>query len=619
MGLLTVIAGALVLFGWCTHNPALIQINPAFAPMQYNTALCFLMSGLSIIAIASSSNFAGVVFALFPSVIGLLTLIEYIFNVNIGIDTIFNEYYIMVHVSHPGRMAPNTALCFFLIGISLLLRSSKAFVKPGFMIVNFLASVVLGIGTVALSGYAVGIVYTYGWGDYTRMAIHTSAMFVLLSAGTLAIIWSEKKAYQKKLSFWPPFIICIAALTFVICMQHVTFIAGVLMFLLLGWVVYLFQVLRKINAELEQRVAERTEEICKLSRAVEQSPVSVVITDIKGNIEYVNPKFLQITGFAAHEVIGKNPRILKSGEQSEDFYKNLWAVITSGGGWAGEFHNRRKDGSLYWEHASISPIRSAQGEINHFLAVKEDITERKQMEDALKKANKELKKIDQLKSDFVSTVSHEIRTPMAVIKEAVSQVFEGMHGEITGQQKKLLAVSIQNVDRLARIVNNLLDVSKIESGKTELKKESVDISDLAKAVVSNFSLQAKNKGLSIQTIFPKKEIKLFIDKDKIIQVFTNLIDNAIKFTEKGAVVVSVEGKKDVVECAIRDTGIGMSGADLPRVFGKFQQFSRVDGPGAKGTGLGLSIARGIIELHNGKIWAESEINKGAKFTFTLPK
>ena len=236
----------------------------------------------------------------------------------------------------------------------------------------------------------------------------------------------------------------------------------------------------------------------------------------------------------------------------------------------------------------------------------------------LEEKNNELKKLDQLKSDFISTVSHELRTPLSIVKEGISLVLERIPGDINEKQQKLLTVARDNIDRLARIINELLDISKIESGKTELKKGLVNLINLIEQIVLSFKPKADEKGVGIKTNFPKKEINIYADADKIIQVFTNLLANALKFTEKGHIEISAAEKKNEVECTVADTGIGMSKSDLPKVFDKFQQFERPAGGGEKGTGLGLSIARGIIEMHNGNIWVESELGKGTKFTFTLP-
>jgi len=362
------------------------------------------------------------------------------------------------------------------------------------------------------------------------------------------------------------------------------------------------------------------EELRKLSIAVEQSPVCVVITDLKGLIQYVNPKFVQITGYASEEAIGQNPRILKSDDQTADFYRNLWDTITAGHEWQGEFHNKKKNGEFYWESASISPIRNREGVITNFIAVKEDITERKRILEELKQKNTALEKLDQLKSDFVSMVSHELRTPLSITKEGISLVLDGVTGSINPKQSKILATSKNNIDRLARIINSLLDISKIESGRVELKKKTVDPMVLIKNVFAAFENQAKEKGLELRVNLPKEQrLDLYIDEDRIIQVFTNLIGNAIKFTERGHIDVSLAQKDEEAEFTVSDTGIGIAAEDLPNVFNKFLQFGRTAGAGEKGTGLGLSIAKGLVELHRGKIWVESEPGKGTKFIFTLPK
>jgi hypothetical protein len=183
----------------------------------------------------------------------------------------------------------------------------------------------------------------------------------------------------------------------------------------------------------------------------------------------------------------------------------------------------------------------------------------------------------------------------------------------------ILSTAKENMDRLGRLINDILGISKIEANKMEIKKECLNIVQLAESVASTFEMKVKEKGLDLRVRFPDQEIPVFADRDKIIQVFTNLINNAIKFTPSGCIEVSGRIDGDRVECRVTDTGMGISSEDLTRTFLKFQQFGRVPGAGEKGTGLGLSIAKGIVEMHHGKIWVESELNVGTKFIFTLPK
>jgi len=229
------------------------------------------------------------------------------------------------------------------------------------------------------------------------------------------------------------------------------------------------------------------------------------------------------------------------------------------------------------------------------------------------------KEIERLKTEFISTVSHELRTPLTTIRESVSQVLDGILGETTPQQREFLSICLNDIDRLTRIINDLLDISKIEANKVHITTETVDIIALAKSVSLFFTPRAKEKGLEIRADFSQETLDVYIDKDKIIQVFTNLLGNSLKFTEKGYIEMSVNNKQDSVECVIFDTGRGIAEEDLPKVFSKFQQFGRREGPGERGTGLGLAIAKGIVELHNGKIRVESKLNEWTKFTFVLPK
>ncbi|MFH0731520.1 MAG: ATP-binding protein [Candidatus Omnitrophota bacterium] len=276
-----------------------------------------------------------------------------------------------------------------------------------------------------------------------------------------------------------------------------------------------------------------------------------------------------------------------------------------------------------------------------------DITERKKAQEALEKAkkeleiqawglkktnegvkllykeleerNKRLQKLDQLKSDFISTVSHELRTPLSITKEGLNLILDKIAGDITQKQHEILTVSRDNIDRLARMINNLLDVSKIEAGKVELKKSLFNINNLISELAFTFEPKLKSKGLELKLSLTKDEINIFADADKITQTFTNLIYNAIKFTEKGFIEISAKEKENEVEFSVSDTGKGIAKEDLPKLFSKFEQFGRMHGSGDKGTGLGLSIAKSIVELHKGMIWAESTLGEGTKFIFTLPK
>lgn len=357
----------------------------------------------------------------------------------------------------------------------------------------------------------------------------------------------------------------------------------------------------------------------KLAVAVRQSADIVTITDKDGKIEYTNPAFEAQTGWTLEEARGKTPRILKSGQQDHNFYERLWQAILSGEVFRGILVNKKKDGQLYYSDKTITPIKDNQGRITNFISSDKDITTRKLAEEELLKLNRELLKLDQLKSGFINMSSHELRTPIAIIREGISQMLEGLHGELKPEQKYFLDKSFKNVNRLIKIVDNIFEVSELDSEKAFLEKEFLDMVKLARTAIAGLDQEIKGSGLEIRENFPRNKVELYADQKKIIRVLIELIRNALKFTEKGYVEIKIEDKDDKIEFSVKDSGKGIAEENLPKVFGKFQQFSRDFGPGERGTGLGLAIVRGIIELHKGKIWVESRLGEGSKFTFSLPK
>ncbi|MCE9615504.1 MAG: hypothetical protein K8T26_14630 [Lentisphaerae bacterium] len=231
---------------------------------------------------------------------------------------------------------------------------------------------------------------------------------------------------------------------------------------------------------------------------------------------------------------------------------------------------------------------------------------------------KERQHAEELKDEFVSTVSHELRTPLAITKEGIALLLDGIPGDVNDKQRKVLASAKGNIERLARIINDLLDISKIEAGKMEMAKDRVDFITLAEGVVRNFEPLARQKGLHLETRWDLDHREVLADQDRIIQVLTNLISNAIKFTLQGGVRVIAANHDRQLECVVEDTGVGLAKDEVGRVFEKFTQFGRTHGAGERGTGLGLAIAKQIVERHRGRIWVESAPGRGSRFIFTLP-
>lgn len=229
--------------------------------------------------------------------------------------------------------------------------------------------------------------------------------------------------------------------------------------------------------------------------------------------------------------------------------------------------------------------------------------------------------VETIKTEFIATVSHELRTPLTTMKEFVAILLDEIPGKINKEQKEYLSIVKSNIDRLARIIENLLDISQIEAQKMRLTMTWVNIVDLAENALNILKSKADAKHIELRTSFPAVIPEVYVDAEKIIQVFTNLMENAVKFTpENGKITFAIVDKGKAVECSVADTGTGIAPENIGRVFDRFQQFNRTPGPGAQGTGLGLAITKEFIKMHGGRIWVESGPGKeGSKFTLTIPK
>ena len=263
------------------------------------------------------------------------------------------------------------------------------------------------------------------------------------------------------------------------------------------------------------------------------------------------------------------------------------------------------------------PVRDKDGNVTGLFGLFWDITERKRLEETLREADA-LKVSTEIKSKFTSMVSHELRSPMTVIKEGINLILEGLVGNVTAQQKDILDTAKSNIDRLGRLINNVLDFQKIEAGKIELDIKEYNINKVVLETSREINLLAEEKGLGFTVNIDESMPGIKFDKDKIIQVLTNLLSNAIKFTEKGDIIVSTEREDNMAHIMVEDTGPGIQAEDMPKLFQTFEQLGGGLGKKRGGTGLGLAISKEIIQAHNGKIWAESQFGKGSTFHFVLP-
>lgn len=409
----------------------------------------------------------------------------------------------------------------------------------------------------------------------------------------------------------------------------------------------------------ERRKAE--EELRKLSRAVEQSPVSIVITNLEGQIEYVNPAFESTSGYNLEEVVGRGSKIIQSGETDDAEYREMWETIISGKEWHCEWLNKKKSGELFWEKISISPVYDDKGNITNFLAVKQDITESKEAEmeirdlnlnlelkieertsqladinESLLKEIEERKKIEieiinarneaeqanQAKSEFLSRMSHELRTPMNSIL-GFSQLLD--MGELNAGQKKGVGHIMRSGKHLLDLINEVLDISRIEAGRLSLSLEPVRLEGIISETIDIIRPQAQAKGLSLNFLNSRTN-QSFVntDRQRLKQILLNLINNAVKYNrEGGAVEIKTEQMtpdsrgNTFIRISVTDSGVGISPDDIPRLFTPFERIG-AEKSVTEGTGLGLAVVKKLIDAMDGKVGVESAIAEGSTFWIEMP-
>ncbi len=410
--------------------------------------------------------------------------------------------------------------------------------------------------------------------------------------------------------------------------------------------------LQQWGEELEKKVKERTTELEteitehkqleealrqaeeKYRTILEEMEGAYFEVDLEGNFTFVNDQHCRALGYSREEMIGMNSRTTTYEEDYESMY-NAFTQIYQTGEPLRNFAHRTigKDGEIGWTEVSAVPMRNQQGEIIGFRGVGHNVTERKQMEESIRRytaeveqksqeladTNISLEEMTRHKSQFLANMSHELRTPLNSIIGYTKLMMDGLEGDINEEQSKDLQTVYNNSKHLLELINGLLDLSRIEAGKVALSYEMFTISDFLSEVIPAVEPLAREKGLTLTYSAAPDIDSLYADKAKTRQVLINILGNAIKFTSEGSIKLDVTDTDSDFIFSVTDTGIGIKEEDLETIFDSFQQVGPAQIAGYEGTGLGLAISKQFIEMQGGKIWAESELGKGSTFTFTLPK
>ncbi|MCU0651885.1 MAG: ATP-binding protein [Candidatus Omnitrophica bacterium] len=355
------------------------------------------------------------------------------------------------------------------------------------------------------------------------------------------------------------------------------------------------------------------------------TPDVIYFKDTKGKLIMVNQAHAKGLGLKPEQVAGKSDFDFFPKERAALMAKDDVQVLKTGKAIIDKIERAtRSDGVDNYVSTTKIPRFDAKGKIIGLIGITRDITRRMQLErfsrekEQIEKQLHSLEELNKLKSEFVSVVSHELRTPLAIIKEAVALLSDEIAGPINDKQRQLLITAALHINNLKGIIEDLLDISRIESGKLKLHYSLVNLNDLLSESSEFFKKKAQEKGVRLEYALSAERINLFLDAEKISRVVTNLLNNAIKFTEEnGKIRLEVKVLQDKVRIGVIDTGIGIAKADLEKLFQKFVQVSHRPNLEKEGLGLGLSIARGIVQIHGGEIWAESQSGVGSKFYFTL--
>ncbi len=365
----------------------------------------------------------------------------------------------------------------------------------------------------------------------------------------------------------------------------------------------------RLRAEHAQK-----EEQLRLQLAVLQSAANgLVITGRDGTIQWVNDAFTRLTGYSAAEAIGQNPRVLKSGRHDEAFYKEMWATILAGRVWHGEVINRRKDGSLYPEEMTITPVSNGRGEITHFVAVKQDISARKHAEAALQQSARELARSNEELQQFAYVASHDLQEPLRAVTGYLTLVEERIGGQLDDHSRRHIAGAIQGAERMHMLINDLLELSRLGTRTEAFKPASLNA--VLGVALDNLSVRLQETGARIVA---EPLPTLNVDASQITVLFQNLIGNAIKFRGQAPPEIHVRASARNGEWvfSVRDNGIGIQSQYFDRIFRVFQRLhARTEYPG---TGIGLAICKKVVERHGGRIWVESQPGQGSTFCFTIP-
>ncbi|UZR99465.1 sensor histidine kinase [Chondrinema litorale] len=632
---LAMITSIVVIIGWVFNISSVLNIVVGGPTMKFNTALCFFLSALGItLAFSRKIHFKSIsrLLGFLVLFIGSFSLGEYLFSVPSFLDNFFvND---LLSGDYPGRMSAGTAFCFSMLGLCLIAIQTEQLII--LKTVQHVLMLVLVIAFVSLITFILEVPTANKVFFINTMAVHTSMLFILLAAslsfknihlGFTALIFEDYDG-SKLIRKLIPFIVLLSiSLTYILLIvinsniinYDFGLVFSTVVFILIS-VLYISVIGIDLNKkdikwiELQKSLRDTNQELEYYKQALDKSSI-VAFTDEKGIITDVNEKFCEISKYNRDEIIGNTHKLINSKHHNRDFFKKLWGTIRTGEVWIGDIKNKAKDGSYYWVHTSIVPFKSEAGNIYRYLAIRQDITKRKEAEEML--ASQYVKKLEQKNTEleqFAYIASHDLQEPLRSVTNFVNILVEDYNDKFDADGSKYLRIIGDATERMRNLIKFLLDYSRL--GR-ERKLSLVDCKKLTEDAVSDLSESINTNNTVIEI---GEMPKLYAYETEMRQLFQNLISNAIKFQKKEItphIKINALRENGSWKFTIADNGIGISSVHFTRIFQIFQRLhtSRE----YQGYGIGLPNCKKIVELHEGEIWVESEVGEGSTFNFTIPK
>jgi len=616
--------GVTVLVGWFFHQSALVELVPQLPPMTRNAAVCFLLCGVALLMIAlKRSRWLVIVCTGIVSIVSVLTIVEYVFRVNAGIDELLGPSHITVKPSSPGRMAPVAAICFAMGSIGLLL-APKILSRQAALLLGLNGSIIAAVGMATTMGFALGSSDAFGWGNVTRLSLPAAVGFSVLGFGILALAW-HVETDPAGTPRWLPMSVAIAVGTSTVGLWqaliaggHAPFAllpavvlgGGCLMAPIFGLTVYLAQ--RAQAQAAAMRARERD-----LSLIIETIPALVWCASPDGELTYVNQRILDYTGASLGELAQTGwVNFLNPDDVQQTL--TMWTnAVRTGNRHDIQYRLRRHDGAYRWFHVLGQAMLDAEGRVKQWYGLLIDIDDRKNVEEALRRTETRLSQAAQIATvgELAASIAHEINQPLAAIVTNAQVCLRWLMRDVPNLEEAREAAKY--IARDGKRAGDVISRIRALVRNTGSEKALLDINQAIEEVVHFTDDEAVRKGVALRTELAADLPFVLGDRVQLQQVLLNLIVNGMDAMSSVAdgprelLVYSRLHESNQVLVGVQDSGIGIEPENLKKIFDPFYTTK------SQGMGMGLAICRSIVENHGGKLWASPSDGPGATFQFTL--